>query len=83
MTSMFLSSGSPEAQAPATNSVRASAVSIARSVVGLGANPESYQMIQSLTVTVAGVSIDPDTTQTDKEGGQVMWLVKTPVPPLA
>ncbi len=33
-----------------------------------------YQMVQSMWQTVNGVSIDPDVTQTDKKGGNVIWL---------
>jgi hypothetical protein len=38
-----------------------------------------YQMVQSLGSTVGGVAIDADKTQTDEDGGQVAWLVSTPV----
>lgn len=34
-----------------------------------------FQMVQGLTITVCGISIDPDTTQTDAEGGTVIWMV--------
>jgi hypothetical protein len=34
-----------------------------------------YQLVQGQTITECGISIDPDTTQTDAEGGTVMWLV--------
>lgn len=33
-----------------------------------------YQLVQHATQTVHGVSIDPDTTQTDEQGGAVLWL---------
>ncbi len=33
-----------------------------------------YQMVQHASETVHGVGIDPDTTQTDEEGGTVLWL---------
>lgn len=33
-----------------------------------------YQLVQGLTITECGISIDPDTTQTDAEGGAVLWV---------
>jgi len=33
-----------------------------------------YQMVQGGSVTVNGIGIDPDTTQTDSKGGTVLWL---------
>lgn len=33
-----------------------------------------YQLVQHTQVTVAGITIDPDTTQTDHLGGSVLWL---------
>jgi len=38
-----------------------------------------YQMVQSDSCTVSGIAIDPDNTQNDNLGGQVMWIVKTPL----
>jgi hypothetical protein len=35
-----------------------------------------YQLIQNSTTTVNGIGIDVDVTQTDNEGGQVLWLVQ-------
>lgn len=37
-----------------------------------------YQLVQSATTTVNGVSIDGDTTQTDNSGGNVLWLAPQP-----
>ena len=36
-----------------------------------------YQMVQQATTTVNGISIDPDTTQTDNQGDNVIWLVRS------
>lgn len=37
-----------------------------------------YQMVQKDTITVLDdLQIDPDTTQTDEEGGTVLWLVQS------
>lgn len=33
-----------------------------------------YQLVQHASETVNGIGIDPDTTQTDEEGGTALWL---------
>lgn len=33
-----------------------------------------YQLIQTGAINVLGISIDPDTTQNDEQGGSVRWL---------
>jgi Domain of unknown function (DUF1906) len=33
-----------------------------------------YQLVQHASETVHGIGIDPDTTQTDAEGGTALWL---------
>jgi hypothetical protein len=50
-------------------------VSVVPPVPGRG-----YQLIQTATVEVLGIKIDPDTTQNDEKGGAVQWLrARSPV----
>jgi hypothetical protein len=44
-------------------------MSVVPSVPGRG-----YQLIQTATINVLGINIDPDTTQNDEKGGAAQWL---------